>query len=488
MKKKKLILVMLAGVLPLMAAPVNAGIVQYDRDIDYSSYIKYDRFLDVEIWTDDDEYYQGDNIYISFQADQDCYVAIYNIDTHGRVNLLYPADQYDEAWIEGGAVYRIPDRYDDYDLTVQGPEGVEYLQIVASRKPFVIPDWYESSDLILDDDPFDFMDFINATYFLSDHNIKRAFDVTSFRVMEWHRHYFRPVHVYHHYDYYSHWDWGLYGAMYIDYPFGATIYIDGAYWGIAPLFIPRIYYGWHYITVYDRYGYCWEDRISVVRRKSIVLDNTVIRTRPNVKSRFKEVRGKAYLDPVKNGYPEYQKQVREKKSYKPVASKSIEGHRYKMAENKSTRSNYTGKYQTSDQSVSKERSRTYESGKQQSRSEPGYKSTKIDKRSTGKSQGEGKSIKSNDSPKSPSEGKSSKSYRSRKSSKSPSSTKSSVDRKSSKSKSSGSVRKSSKSSGNSGSVKKSSSRTTSSGSSARSKSGGSKSSSGTSGRSGKRGR
>ncbi|HSG99652.1 MAG TPA: DUF4384 domain-containing protein, partial [candidate division Zixibacteria bacterium] len=121
-----------------IAAPSHAQerIVR-DYDPDYGGYVDIDPELDVEIWTDNESgiYYEGDEIKIYFRANRDCWVAIYNIDTDGRVNLIYPFDEFDDPYIEGGRIYRIPDRYDDYELIVQGPSGVENIQIVASRTP-----------------------------------------------------------------------------------------------------------------------------------------------------------------------------------------------------------------------------------------------------------------------------------------------------------------------------------------------------------------
>ncbi|PKK82877.1 MAG: hypothetical protein CVT49_11235 [candidate division Zixibacteria bacterium HGW-Zixibacteria-1] len=462
--------VMLIAAFMLLASAAGAEIIVYDRDIDYGEYIKHDRFLSAEIWTDNDEYYEGDNIVISFQADKDCFVAVYNIDTRGNVNLIYPTDPRDNGWIEGGQTYQIPSQYDDYDLTVRGPEGVEYLQIVASRQPFRIPDWFNGSDLVADNDPYDFMDFVNANYFQSDRNMKRAFDMTSFMVKEWNDYYFRPVHVYHsdHRPYWD-WDWGYYGSVYIDYPWGATIYIDGVYWGIAPLFMPRVYYGWHWITVYDPHGYCWEDRISVVRRKSIVLDRTMITTRPEIKSRFKEVQTKGYLNPAKNGYPEYDKQITVKKTRTPVTAKSVAGEKYKVAEERQVTSRYTKTAKTNTGAISKDRST--KGAASSDRYKTTTKSTSDGKATYGtdKKTSGGKSDKSFESGKSSSDSNTSKTYKSRKSSsgkasKSGSTSKPSSSEKSAKGSKSGSVDKSDGgSSSKSSSSEKSSSKTTSSG-------------------------
>ena len=305
--KRYISVIAIAAVMTILAAaPAFSQYEGYREGIDYTRYIKYDRYLDVEVWTDDDEYYDGENVTISFRADKDCYVVVYNIDTRGEVHLLYPADQWDDVKIERDRIYRIPDSYDDYELTVHSPEGIEYIQVIASQQPIPIPDWDDGWYLVAEGDPIDYIDYINAVYFACD-DCLLSFDMTLFSVKEWNQAYFRPVHTYRYYD------WDLCGTIYIDYPWGATVYIDGIYWGVAPLFIPRIYWVWHYLTIYDRYGYCWEDRINVYRSRTIFLDDTIIKTRSGVKSKYRDVRSSGYLNPAKNGYPEYEKDVRVKK-------------------------------------------------------------------------------------------------------------------------------------------------------------------------------
>ncbi len=308
---------LLAG-LTVFAISAYAGIVSYDKSVDYSQYIRRDRNLNVEIWTNNDEYYEGDKINISFRTNRDCFVAIYNIDTRGRVNLIYPSDQGDAGQVRGGRIYQIPESGDNYELTVDGPAGTEYLQMVASSEPFPLPDWSRGSGLVSDDDPNYYLNYVNATYFGCDDDCVRALDMTSFQVKEWQDYYFRPVY---HHDYP---DWSMCGSVYIDYPFGSSVYIDGIYWGCAPLFIPRVYFGYHYITIYDWDGYCWEDRIDVARYRSVILDNSIIRTHPGVRSRYREVAQRGFRDPAKNGYPDYQKEVRVKETYKADARRGFD--------------------------------------------------------------------------------------------------------------------------------------------------------------------
>ena len=299
-----------AFVAVLFILPVKAEI-QADYDNDGQSYnyggsvdriVKIDRYLDVEVWTNntDNEFYVGDNIVLNFRANRDAFVAIYSIDTKGRVNLLFPASRNDDNFVAGGETYRLPDYSDDFDFVVAGPEGVETIQIIASKERFPIPDWYPNSGIVMDiDDRFEFADYVNSRYFLSYDGQRFAFDRESIYINEWEDYYYRPVYYP---DYPS---WTVYGNVYIDYPYGASVYINGVYWGCAPLYIPRIWVGWHTVTLYDRYGHCWEHDMHISRYNTVVLDRTIVRPSPSIRSKYKEVRTVGYRDPVKNGYPNY---------------------------------------------------------------------------------------------------------------------------------------------------------------------------------------
>lgn len=262
-----------------------------------------DRYLDVEIWTNnsDGEYFEGDDIVINFRANRDAFVAIYSVDSRGRVNLLFPIEKGDNNYVEGGVVYQLPGDGDDYDLVVSGPEGTESIQIIASKERFPIPDWYPVSGLDEGNwnDRHEFMDYLNNRYFVNYDGQRFAYDRTSIYIYEWEEDYYRPVYrpIYP--------GWTVCGNVYIDYPYGGTVYINGIYWGIAPLYIPRIYVGWHTITIYDRYGYCWESDIHINHYNTLILNRYIIRPHRTVVSKYKEVRRIGYRDPIKYGYPNY---------------------------------------------------------------------------------------------------------------------------------------------------------------------------------------
>ncbi len=281
---------------------------EYVRDDIYSDDLRIDRYLDVDVWTNhnDGEYYVGDNVVISFRTNRDAFVVLYSVDTRGRVNMIFPSEPGGNNFIRGGVTYQLPGGNDDFDLVVTGPGGVENIQAIASREKFTIPDWYPVSGLVCDwDDRFDYMDFINSNHFARYGGQRFAFDRTAMYVDEWEPNYFRPVY------YPAYPSWTVCGNVYMDYPWGASVYIDGIYWGVTPLYVPRVYVGWHTFTVYDHYGYCWESDIHVTRFHTVVLDRSVVVTSPGVVSKTKSVRSAGYRNPAASGYPNYKVKQKE---------------------------------------------------------------------------------------------------------------------------------------------------------------------------------
>lgn len=271
---------------------------------------RIDRYLEAEIWTDQDDgdYYEGDPITLFFRTNRDAYVAIYSVDTRGRVSLLFPASDGDDNFVTGGSTYRLPGARDNYNLRVSGPEGKEHIQIIASRERFPIPNWYRNSGIVSDwADVDEFMDDLNDQHFVRYPGQRFAYDRAVIFVNEWEDHYYRPIYrpVFH--------DWDVCGNVYIDYPFGGAVYINGIYWGCAPLYIPRIACGWHTVTIYDPNGYCWESECNVRYYRTVVLDRSIVRPAPGVRSKFREVQQAGYVDPIRAGY----------KTVKPFAGEGL---------------------------------------------------------------------------------------------------------------------------------------------------------------------
>jgi hypothetical protein len=230
----------------------------YDDNDEVSHRVIHRPYLDIEVWVDRGEgatYYPGEEIRVYFRASRDCYVVIYNINTRGYANLLYPYDRYDDYYVEGGRTYGIPDRFDDYDLTVDGPPGTEYIQAVASFEPISVPNFpgvYDYAEEIyaysLDgEDPYEFMETVNREIVSYDY----ASDVCIFNVEYRHPRWYywprvvyvdRPVDV-------------VWGGAYFGYPWGVEVWVDGVFYGITPITIPALVVGRHWVTFW--YSGCW---------------------------------------------------------------------------------------------------------------------------------------------------------------------------------------------------------------------------------------
>ncbi len=223
-------------------------------------------YLDVKVWVDKGEgatYHPGDDVKVYFRASRDCYVVIYDIDTRGNVSLLYPADREDDSYIEGGRVYRIPDNYDNYDLTIDGPNGSEYITAVASLEPVDYPNFPSANSedeevyaYKLDgEDPFEFMQDINGEITSYDY----ASDVCIFNVEYQHPQWYywpqvvyvdRPVDL-------------ICGGAYFDYPWGVEVWIDGVFYGMTPILIPSLVVGQHYCSFWYHGDWIWRDWCDV---------------------------------------------------------------------------------------------------------------------------------------------------------------------------------------------------------------------------------
>lgn len=307
-----------------------------DQEMYYSDRSAIDRYLDVEVWTNhaDGEYYVGDDIAVYFRASRDAFVSIYSVDSRGRVNLLYPSSAGEDNFVLGGETYRIPGDNWDYDLEVSGPEGIENIQIIASRERFPIPNWYRNSGMVCDwDDRYEFMDYLNGRYFVRYDGQRFAYDRAVIFVNEWEPNYYRPIYR----PYYP--SWSVCGNVYIDYGWGYSVYVNGIYWGCTPLYVPRIAVGWHTVTIYDPHGYCWESDIHISHYNTVILNRTVVNPSPSVKSKYKEVRTAGYRDPVTAGYTNFKMKS---------SSNAIVG---KNGSYSNTSSNLTGKNASGDNSV-----------------------------------------------------------------------------------------------------------------------------------------
>jgi len=102
------------------------------------------RTLGVEVWTDrgDDAVYQpGDAMQVKVRASDDAYLLVYEIDSNGKISVLYPWRRGSNL-VEARHTYRLPPEDSNYELAVEKATGEGYIVAVASRRPFRDLPWY----------------------------------------------------------------------------------------------------------------------------------------------------------------------------------------------------------------------------------------------------------------------------------------------------------------------------------------------------------
>ncbi|GAK56215.1 OmpA family domain protein [Candidatus Vecturithrix granuli] len=95
--------------------------------------------IEVTAWFDKQcgaPYTQGEKIMINFRANKDAYITVYDIDTRGQVSVLFPNKMMPDNLVRGNQTYSMPNPSYTYDLVVEGPEGIEYVDVVASSDPY----------------------------------------------------------------------------------------------------------------------------------------------------------------------------------------------------------------------------------------------------------------------------------------------------------------------------------------------------------------
>lgn len=212
---------------------------------------------DISVWVNkgpNSTYYYGEDIAVYFRAERDCYAVVYDIDPSGEVTILYPTSPFGSAYVTADRVYRIPEYDDNFDLEVSGVSGNDHIFVVASYEYINPPDFmryigYEYGDPNYYDDSYfvmtlhggidQFVDYVNERVTRGPY----AVDHVQFRVNT----------TYRHHEHYRYWDVDPYyvGSVWVgcEWP-GAEVWIDGVYFGIAPILVPSIYYGYHWVWVY----------------------------------------------------------------------------------------------------------------------------------------------------------------------------------------------------------------------------------------------
>jgi hypothetical protein len=104
--------------------------------------------LDVDIWVNKEDavYQPGEKLRISFEATEDCYAAVYDIEPGGKASRLFPPEG-DSGWVKAEHTYELPPPTADVDYVVGEDPGEEEFVVLASRDH--LPTLADSSNAVI---------------------------------------------------------------------------------------------------------------------------------------------------------------------------------------------------------------------------------------------------------------------------------------------------------------------------------------------------
>jgi hypothetical protein len=243
----------LAVVVFLAAMSLGAKADNDQEDFNYHG----DGAPHVDVWTNkgyDANYYYGEDVAVYFQADQDCYVVVYDVDPSGDINVIFPSTMHGSTYVEGGRLYRIPDTNDEFHMQISGISGREHIYGVASFDYINPPDFMKYINYDYGPDQY-----YDSNYFV--YGVKGNLDdfadslndrIASGPYSVAHTRFYADT-AYRHHEHYRYWDYGPYdvGSVWVGTAWpGCEVWVDGVYWGIAPILVPQVIVGYHWVWIY----------------------------------------------------------------------------------------------------------------------------------------------------------------------------------------------------------------------------------------------
>lgn len=215
----------------------------------------------VKLWINNSgQFREGDRARVQVEARDDGYLMVFNVDTDGRLRVLFPVDPEDDAMVRGGHRYEIRGRGDRESFMV-GRDGSGLVYAAVSADPFRIDDVvaagnWDYTRLGIDHDARDAE--ADITDLLQKMSTDRGFDydVLNYRVYGYRDRYVASSTMWYPRPY-GYWDdyycdsgfrVSLFGCRY--YPAG------GWYYGYSPYgygYYGRGYYGGYYGGYYPGY-------------------------------------------------------------------------------------------------------------------------------------------------------------------------------------------------------------------------------------------
>jgi uncharacterized protein DUF4384 len=95
----------------------------------------------VAVWSDrDDPYGRGDAARVYLSAQEAAHVAVFRVDTDGRIRVLYPREPWGDTWVRQSSRLELPGARGGRTFVVDDDPGIGYLFAISSRRPFDFDD------------------------------------------------------------------------------------------------------------------------------------------------------------------------------------------------------------------------------------------------------------------------------------------------------------------------------------------------------------
>jgi len=125
-----------------------------------------DAELKVVLWADHENntYKVGEDIYLFFTTNKDCFLTLININNDGSVRILLPNKFQKDNMAKAGYVYRIPSESAEFTFKAREPVGEETVKAIAILEDVSL---YDERDVSSSGNFKDYVksaDFVKKTY------------------------------------------------------------------------------------------------------------------------------------------------------------------------------------------------------------------------------------------------------------------------------------------------------------------------------------
>ena len=88
------------------------------------------------MWTDrDDPYARGEGADVFLRVDEPSYVAVFRVDTDGRIRVLFPREPWTDTYVREEREFEVSGIRDGRSFLVDDDPGIGYVFAVASTEP-----------------------------------------------------------------------------------------------------------------------------------------------------------------------------------------------------------------------------------------------------------------------------------------------------------------------------------------------------------------